>query len=73
MRSNQPYLGGPRHGLNHLASAEIVASTCRLLSYGGHITTVEAVCCDFMERGRTVIVNSSEHQFSFLAAEQGKT
>ena len=32
------------------ASAEIVASTCRLLSYDGPITTVETFRCDFMQR-----------------------
>ena len=32
------------------ASAEIVASTCRLLSYDGPNTTVETFRCDFMQR-----------------------
>ena len=55
------------------ASAEIVASTCRLLSYDGPITSVETFRCDFMQRSGNVLVNSAEHEFSFLAAEQGKT
>ncbi len=56
------------------ASAEIVASTCRLLSYDGTITSVETFRCDFMQRGGNVLVNSAEHhEFSFLAAEQGET
>ena len=55
------------------ASAEIVASTCRLLSYDGPITSVETFRCDFMQRGGNVLVNSAEHEFSFLAAEQGET
>ena len=55
------------------ASAEIVASTCRLLSYDGTITSVETVRCDFMQRGGNGLVNSAEHEFSFLAAEQGET
>ena len=55
------------------ASAEIVASTCRLLSYDGQNTTVETFRCDFMQRGGNVMVNSAEHEFSFLAAEQGET
>ena len=55
------------------ASAEIVASTCRLLSYDGPITTVETFRCDFMQRGGNVLVNSSEHEYSFLAAEQGES
>ena len=55
------------------ASAEIVASTCRLLSYDGPITSVETFRCDFMQRGGNVMVNSAEHEFSFLAAEQGET
>ena len=54
------------------ASAEIVASTCRLLSYDGLITTVETFRRDFMQRSGNVLVNSAEHEFSFLAAEQGK-
>ena len=53
------------------ASAEIVASTCRLLSYDGRITTVETFRCDFMQRSGNVLVNNAEHEFSFLAAEQG--
>ena len=55
------------------ASAETVASTCRLLSYNGPNTTVETFRCDFMQRGGNVMVNSAEHEFSFLAAEQGET
>ena len=55
------------------ASAEIVSSTCRLLSYDGPITSVETFRCDFMQRSGNVLVNSAEHEFSFLAAEQGKT
>ena len=55
------------------ASAEIVASTCRLLSYDGTITSVETFRCDFMQRGGNVLVNSDKHEFSFLAAEQGET
>ena len=55
------------------ASAEIVASTCRLLSYDGPTTTVETFRCDFMQHGGNVMVNSAEHEFSFLAAEQGET
>ena len=55
------------------ATAEIVASTCRLLSYDGPNTTVETFRCDFMQRGGNVLVNSAENEFSFLAAEQGET
>ena len=55
------------------ASAEIVASTCRLLSYDGPITSVETFRCDFMQRSGNVLVNSAEHEFSFLAPEQGET
>ena len=55
------------------ANAEIVASTCRLLSYDGPITSVETFRCDFMQRGGNVMVNSAEREFSFLAAEQGET
>ncbi|AHF63468.1 hypothetical protein Syncc8109_1097 [Synechococcus sp. WH 8109] len=55
------------------ASAEIVASTCRLLSYDGPITTVETFRCDFMQQSGNILVNSAEHEFSFLAAEQGET
>ena len=55
------------------ANAEIVTSTCRLLSYNGPITSVETFRCDFMQRGGNVMVNSAEHEFSFLAAEQGET
>ena len=55
------------------ASAEIVASTCRLLSYNGTITSVETFRCDFMQRAGNVMVNSAEHEFNFLAAEQGET
>ena len=54
------------------AGAEIVASTCRLLSYNGSNTTVETFRCDFMQRGGNVMVNSAEHDFSFLAADQGE-
>ena len=53
--------------------AESVVSTCRLLSYDGLITRVETFRCDFMQRGGNVMVNSAEHEFSFLAAEQGET
>jgi len=55
------------------ASAEIIGSTCRLLSYDGTTTSVETFRCDFMQRGGNVMVNSAEHEFSFLAAEQGET
>ena len=55
------------------ASAEIVASTCRLLSYNGPNTSVETFQCDFMQHSGNVMVNSAEHEFSFLAAEQGET
>ena len=55
------------------ANAEIVASTCRLLNYDGPNTSVETFRCDFMQRGGNVLVNSAEHEFSFLAAEQGET
>ena len=55
------------------ASAEIVTSRCRLLSYGGPITTVETFRCDFMQRGGNVLVNSAEHEFNFLVSEQGET
>ena len=55
------------------ASAEIVTSTCRLLSYSGSNTTVETFRCDFMQRGGNVMVNSAEHEFSFLTADQGET
>ena len=36
-------------------------------------TSVETFRCDFMQRGGNVMVNSAEHEFSFLAAEQGET
>ena len=55
------------------AVAEIVPSTCRLLSYEGPYTTVKTFRCDFMQRSGNVLVNSAEHEFSFLAAEQGET
>ena len=55
------------------AGAEVVASTCRLLSYDGPITSVETFRCDLMQLGGNVMVNSAEHEFSFLAAEQGET
>ena len=55
------------------ASAEIVASTCRLLSYDGPNTSVETFRCDVMQRGGNVLVNSDEHEFNFPAAEQGET
>ena len=55
------------------AGAEIVTSTCRLLSYDSSNTTVETFRCDFMQRGGNVMVNSAEHEFSFLAADQGET
>ena len=56
-----------------MASAEIVASTCRLLSYGGTKTTVEVFRCDFLQHGGNVMVISPVHEFNFLAAEQGET
>ena len=55
------------------ASAEIVASTCRLLSYDGQNTTVETFRCEFMQRVGNVTVFSPDREFNFLAAEQGKT
>ena len=55
------------------AGAEIVSSTCRLLTYNGPVTSVETFRCDFMQRGGNVMVNSAEHEFNFLAAEQGET
>ena len=55
------------------AAAEMVPSTCRLLSYEGPYTTVETFRCDFMQRSGNVLVNSAEDEFSFLAAEQGET
>ena len=55
------------------AGAEIVASTCRLLSYHGPNTTVETFRCDFMQRFGNVTVFSPDREFNFLAAEQGKT
>lgn len=55
------------------AAAEIVPSTCRLLTYNGPVTSVETFRCDFMQRGGNVLVNSAEHEFNFPAAEQGKT
>ena len=55
------------------ANAEIVASTCRLLSYDGPITTAETFLCDFMQRGGNVTVFSPDREFNFLAAEQGET
>ena len=55
------------------AVAEIVPSTCRLLSYEGPYTTVKTFRCDFMQRSGNVLVNSAKHEFSFLAAEQGET
>ena len=55
------------------AGAEIVTSTCRLLTYNGPVTSVETFRCDFMQRGGNVMVNSAEHEFNFLAAEQGET
>ena len=54
------------------AGAEIVVSTCRLLSYNGSNTTVETFRCDFMQRGGNVMVNSAEHEFIFLATDQGE-
>ena len=39
------------------ASAEIVASTCRLLRYNGPITTVETFGCHDMQHGGNVMVN----------------
>jgi len=55
------------------AAAEIVPSTCRLLTYNGPVTSVETFRCDFMQRGGNVLVNSADHEFNFLAAEQGET
>ena len=55
------------------ASTEIVASTCRLLRYNGPITTVETFGCDDMQHGGNVMVNSAEHEFNVLAAEQSET
>ena len=55
------------------AAAEIVPSTCRLLTYNGPVTNVETFRCDFMQRGGNVLVNSADHEFNFLAAEQGET
>ena len=55
------------------AAAEIVPSTCRLLTYNGPVTSAETFRCDFMQRGGNVMVNSAEHEFNFLAAEQGET
>ncbi len=55
------------------AAAEIVPSTCRLLTYNGPVTSVETFRCDLMQRGGNVLVNSAEHEFNFLAAEQGET
>ena len=55
------------------ASAEIVALTCRQLSYDGHKTTVETFRCDFLQRGNKVMVVSPVHEFNFMAAERGET
>ena len=55
------------------AAAEIVPSTCRLLTYNGPVTSVETFRCDFMQNGGNVLVNSAEHEFNFLATEQGET
>ena len=55
------------------AGAEIVASTCRLLSYDGPNTTMETFRCDFMQRFGNVTVFSPDREFNFLVAEQGKT
>ena len=55
------------------ATAEIVPSTCRLLTYNGPVTSVETFRCDFMQRGGNVLVYSTAHEFNFLAAEQGKS
>ena len=41
------------------ANAEIVASTCRLLSYDGPNTSVETFRCDVMQRSGNVMVNLS--------------
>ena len=54
------------------AAAEIVSSTCRLLTYDGPNTAVETFRCDFMQRGGNVMVFSADHEFNFLAAEQGQ-
>jgi len=55
------------------AAAEIVPSTCRLLTYNGPVTSVETFRCDVMQRGGNVLVNSADHEFNFLASEQGET
>ena len=51
------------------AAAEIVPSTCRLLTYNGPVTSVETFRCDVMQRGGNVLVNSADHEFNFLASE----
>ena len=55
------------------AAAEIVPSTCRLLTYNSPVTSVETFRCDVMQRGGNVLVNSADHEFNFLASEQGET
>ena len=55
------------------AGAEIVSSTCQLLSYDSSNTTVETFRCDFMQRGGNGMVISAEHEFSFIAADHGET
>ena len=55
------------------AAAEIIPSTCRLLTYNGPVTSVETFRCDFMQHGGNVLVNSAEHEFNFLATEQDET
>ena len=55
------------------AGAEIVASTCRLLSYDGPATTVKTFRCEFMQRAGNVTVFSPDREFKFLATEQGRT
>ena len=55
------------------AVAEVVPSTCRLLTYDGPKTNVETFRCDFMQRGGNVMVISPNHEFNFLAAEQGES
>ena len=54
------------------ASAEIVASTCRLLRYNGPITTVETFGCDDMQHGGNVMVNNAEHEFNVMAASRAR-
>ena len=55
------------------AGAESPVSTCRLLSYDGHNTTVETFRYDFIQHGGDAMVKRAECEFRFLAAEQGET